>query len=113
MTEVDGLKVLGCIDCDTLDPGGRTRCTACGGALEPRAVSGRGTLMTWTLVRRPPAGFDTDGPMAVALIALDEGIRITAQLASHLPEPDLGASVIVTASGSAVPLATLTSPAAA
>jgi uncharacterized OB-fold protein len=107
MSESTRLQVLACADCGALDPGGRTRCSACGGELAQHSVSGRGTLLTWTLVRRPPAGFDTDGPMAVALVELEEGVRITAQLASHDPEPDLGAPVAVTSAGRAVPLATL------
>lgn len=112
MPDAPALTVPGCTTCGALDPGGRTRCAACGGALEPRAVSGRGTLLTWTLVRRPPAGFDAAGPLAVALIELAEGVRITATLACHDPEPALGAPVVVTAAAGAVPLATVAAGAA-
>lgn len=88
-------KVLTCTRCGALDPGGRASCPACGGDLEPRAASGRGTLVTWTLVRRPPAGIDLPAPYAVAVVELDEGVRITARLARFEPEPALGSPVRV------------------
>ena len=70
-----------------------------------RAVSGRGTLVSWTLVRRPPAGCDADGPYAVALVELDEGVRVTARLERHNPEPELGQRMMVSAVVGGVPVA--------
>ena len=99
------LTVPACTACGALDPGGRATCAGCGGALAPRAVSGRGTLLTWTVIRRPPAGHDADGPYAVALVALEEGVRITARLARHEPEPAPGAPVRVSAGPGGVPVA--------
>jgi hypothetical protein len=104
MPEPVALHVSACTRCGALDPGGRASCPGCGGELTPHAVSGRGTLLSWTLVRRPPAGFDADGPYAVALIELDEGVRITARLAPYEPATELGAHVVV--SGAAGEVAT-------
>lgn len=95
MPEAVALHVSACTRCGALDPGGRASCSGCGGELAPRAVSGRGTLLSWTLVRRPPAGFDADGPYAVALIELAEGVRITARLVPYDPAMELGAHVVV------------------
>lgn len=36
--------------------------------------------MSWTLVRVPPAGFSDQAPYPVAVVKLNEGVRITAQL---------------------------------
>jgi hypothetical protein len=105
MPEPVALHVSACTRCGALDPGGRESCPGCGGALAPRAVSGRGTLVSWTMVRRPPAGFDAGGPYAVALIELAEGVRITARLAAHDVEPALGAAVTVSAVSGDVPVA--------
>lgn len=78
-----GYEVLACRDCGALDPGGRRYCTQCGAdALIPMQVSGRGTLVSWTLVRRPPEGIEADGPYAVALVDLEEGVRITARVSN-------------------------------
>ena len=103
MPEGGALHLSACTGCGVLDPGGRASCPFCGGAFVPRAVSGRGTLVSWTLVRRPPAGFDADGPYAVALIELEEGVRITARLAVHDPEPAMSAPVLVRGEAGALP----------
>ena len=105
-----GLHVLTCEDCGAHDPGGRSICVVCGGRLSPRRVGGNGTLITWTRVRRPPAGFDTAGPYSVALVELDEGVRITARLVEDDPEPPLGARLRLEDGDGGVPLAVQASP---
>jgi len=99
-----------CGACGALDAGGRESCAGCGGTLAPRPVSGRGTLLAWTLIRRPPAGFDAEGPYAVALIALDEGVRLTARLAAHEPQPPAGARVRLARDAGGAAIAQLESP---
>ena len=69
------------------------RCTACGAVqfpprgacgacrsteLEPYRFSGRGTVFSFAEVAQAPKGFS--GPYLVALVELEEGIRVTAQL---------------------------------
>lgn len=107
MPERGALQLAACTVCDVLDPGGRASCPICGGELAPRALSGRGTLLSWTLVRRPPAGFDADGPYAVALVELDEGVRVTARLDRLDCEPAIGARVRVSGAAGAVPSVTV------
>ena len=66
----------------------RSACAACGGtALEWRRSEGRGTLHAVTVVYRPPsAAFKLDVPYAVALVDLDEGFRMMANVLSADPE---------------------------
>jgi uncharacterized OB-fold protein len=73
-------------------------------------VSGRGSLITWTLIRRPPAGILLPAPYAVAVVELAEGIRITARLASYEPEPALGSAVRVTGVDGPLPVVELETP---
>jgi len=42
--------------------------------------SGRGIIYSYTIVQEPPAGFDDQAPYIMALIKLDEGPLVTAQL---------------------------------
>jgi uncharacterized OB-fold protein len=107
MAEPIAFHVSACARCGALDPGGRASCPGCGGELLSRAVSGRGSLLSWTIVRRPPAGFDAGGPYAVALVELDEGVRVTARLERHDPEPMLGQRVMVSAVAGGVPVASV------
>jgi hypothetical protein len=52
------------------------------------AASGRGTLHAFTIVHRAPAReFQADVPYVVALIDLDEGVRLLATLVEVAPDP--------------------------
>ncbi len=54
-------------------------CAACGcRETEPYRFSGRGTVFSFAEVAQPPRGFA--GPYLVALVELEEGVRVTAQL---------------------------------
>lgn len=44
------------------------------------SVPGEGRLLTWTEIRRPPAGLEVDGPYRVAVIDLDAGVQVTGRL---------------------------------
>ena len=80
------VKVLRCPACGGLDPGPRLLCPHCGApGLVAHAVSGQGTLVSWTIIRRPPMRFRGDGPYAVAVVDLAAGLRVTGRL-SRLAE---------------------------
>jgi hypothetical protein len=53
-------------------------CGADGGAAVD--LSGRGRLVSWTVIRVAPGRYAEEAPYAVGLIALDEGVRLTARL---------------------------------
>ncbi|MAU09713.1 MAG: hypothetical protein CL607_07830 [Anaerolineaceae bacterium] len=44
------------------------------------AFSGYGQVYSFTVVQDPPAGFEAYAPYAIALVKLDEGQLVTAQL---------------------------------
>jgi uncharacterized OB-fold protein len=49
-------------------------------APEKFAFSGRGTIYSYTTVLEAPEGYEEQAPYLVALVQLDEGVFITAQL---------------------------------
>lgn len=49
-------------------------------------MSGRGTVYSYSRVMAAPEGFDSGAPYYVALVALDEGPLITAQLTDIDPD---------------------------
>ena len=65
------------------------QCNACGGSLSWVPVSGRGTLFSWAVVRRPflPA-FAEAVPFVSALVALDEdpAVRIVTNIVDTDPD---------------------------
>lgn len=73
------LVVQHCGHCDRLQHFPRAYCTVClADDLEVVEVSGRGTVYSATVVRRPPGPAFTDlVPYVYALIDLDEGVRMT------------------------------------
>ena len=54
-------------------------CGAEGG--EALDLSGGGHLISWTVIRIPPARYAAEAPYAVGLLQLDEGPRLTARVA--------------------------------
>ena len=77
----------------------RLVCMACGGdALDWTEASGRGTLQTFTLIRRAvSAAFEADVPYVVGLVELDEGpTMMTNVLAADAEALEIGQRVRVT-----------------
>ena len=59
----------------------RDVCPECGGeAKNQYTFSGKGEVYSFTTVYDPPAGYEENAPYTVALIKLDEGPLVTAQL---------------------------------
>jgi len=74
-----------CRRCGALHFPPRAACGTCRGQeTEPYRFSGRGTVFSFAEVAQAPQGFS--GPYMVALVELEEGIRVTAQLTDVDPE---------------------------
>jgi uncharacterized protein len=75
-----------CPHCQTRIFPARDVCPECGGeAKKPFAFSGRGKVYSFTVMHNAPSGFERNAPYTVALVKLEEGPVVTAQLT------DLGA----------------------
>jgi uncharacterized OB-fold protein len=57
------------------------------------SFSGRGEIFSYTVVQDPPAGFEWQAPYYLALVKLEEGPIITAQLTDFDDDPEIGESV--------------------
>ncbi|WP_297550455.1 Zn-ribbon domain-containing OB-fold protein [Thermococcus sp.] len=65
----------------------REVCPVCGSRnVEEYEFSGRGKVLTWTIVRNPPSGFEYYKPYPLALVQLEEGPVVLAQLTDVEPE---------------------------
>jgi hypothetical protein len=78
-----------CAECGKLSVNAAT-CRFCGAqGGQALALSGRGRLVSWTVIRVAPARYAAEAPYAVGLLELEEGARITARVAGdpeHLSE---------------------------
>lgn len=65
----------------------RSVCPVCGSRnVEDFQFSGKGRVISWTIVRNPPSGFEYYKPFPLALIELEEGPVVLAQLTDVAPE---------------------------
>jgi uncharacterized OB-fold protein len=70
-----------CPHCDAKLFPPRDICPECGNeARQPYQFSGRGEVFSYTTIYEPPAGFEEYTPYTVALVKLEEGPMVTAQL---------------------------------
>lgn len=75
-----------CPHCDAKLFPPRDVCPECGQeARTPFNFSGRGKVYSFTTVFEPPAGHEENAPYTVALVQLDEGPLVTAQLTDLEP----------------------------
>jgi len=77
-----------CPHCDVKIFPPRDLCPDCGQeAREPFAFSGKGEIYSYARVKDAPAGFESNAPYTVALVRLEEGPLVTAQLTDLGAEP--------------------------
>ena len=66
----------------------RDVCPYCGGeAKQQYAFSGRGEVYSYTVMHDAPAGYEQNAPYTVALVKLEEGPMVTAQLTDLGDQP--------------------------
>ena len=62
-------------------------CPGCGSVdLEEVGLRGMGRVVTWTVVRNPPEGYEKYSPFVVALVELDDGARVLSQVVDVEPD---------------------------
>ena len=83
-----------CPHCDAKIFPPRDVCPECGQeAKKLYSFSGRGEVYSYTTVYEPPAGYEENVPYTVALIKLEEGPMVTAQLTDLDGEVQIGSPV--------------------
>jgi len=60
-------------------------CTCGSVEFEDVKLSEAGEVVTWTVIRSPPLGYERYSPYVVALIELDDGMRLLSQVADVDP----------------------------
>ncbi|RLG48891.1 MAG: transcriptional regulator [Thermoproteota archaeon] len=69
-----------CSSCGHVTISRRVKCPRCGGDMEPCSLPQRGRVISFTVVNTPPRGFEYYTPYVLALVELDGGGRVLAQL---------------------------------
>jgi len=93
------LEGVQCAKCESFYFPARTICPTCRreGKLEMYKFKGTGTVYSYTVVHAPPAGFELHKPYIMAIVQLDEGPKLTAQIVDCKKEDiDIGTKVEMT-----------------
>ncbi len=80
------LEAAKCASCGRIHFPPRVVCMGCRGRTFATVTLAReGTLETFTVIRVAPSGFADLAPYAVGIVALDDGVKITTQVADCDP----------------------------
>lgn len=89
-----------CGSCGALDFPPRAVCPHCGrrsiGRMSRHQLSGRGRVVTYTIVHDVPRAFELAKPYVLAIVELEEGVRLTSQVVDCDPS-DVGVGMPVVA----------------
>jgi uncharacterized OB-fold protein len=75
------LEAAKCSACSKILYPPRLVCPACGGrSFTPETLPREGKVVTYTVIRVPPAGFTEQTPLPLALVELTNGVRLMVQI---------------------------------
>ena len=81
------LEATRCEKCGHIDFPPRLVCSSCQGAkFTPVTLSDEGKLLTFTVVRVASDRFSKETPFPVGIVELNDGVRVTAQIADADPD---------------------------
>jgi uncharacterized OB-fold protein len=76
-----------CKKCGSIHFPGRLICSKCGAReFETIRLSGKGELISYTVIRVAPTGFGDITPYAIGMVKLEEGINVMGQIADCDPD---------------------------
>ena len=81
------LEAEKCSQCGKVHFPPRLICDACQSReFEQITLSRAGKILTWTVIHVPPANFDLEAPYVIAIVELEDGVRLTCQVVDCDPE---------------------------
>jgi uncharacterized OB-fold protein len=84
-----------CHTCNTAYFPPKNLCPTCRrkGDIRDLKFSGKGKILSYTIIRIPPEGFEIYTPYAVAIIELEEGTTISGQVIGNPDDVEIGKQV--------------------
>lgn len=88
-TAIGELRIQRCNSCEEYYFYPRPYCPGCqSDDVEWRVVSGKGTLASYNINYRPVPIFESKDPQVIALVELDEGVRMMSNIVDVEPLPE-------------------------
>ena len=99
--EEENFQAYKCVECNAVIAPPSGSCYSCGGTkMEWTKVSGKGTIVSFTVIHIAPEEFQEEVPYIIAIIELEEATRVTARLLGYDPlkpeEIKTGTPVVLT-----------------
>jgi hypothetical protein len=85
-----------CRNCGWVDFHPATSCPRCNNEVEQTDVPGEGKIVTYTTIRYPPKGFESQAPYVVAIIKINSGPQVIGRILNSADEVAVGSSVTLT-----------------
>jgi hypothetical protein len=84
-----------CRNCDEYYYPPRTTCPFCrrNGEMEEYKFSGKGELVTYTIIHSAAEGFEHQTPYVLGIVKLEEGPRLTSQIIAQPEDVNIGMKV--------------------
>ena len=84
------LEAAKCEACEKIHSPPRVVCSKCGGStFENITLPREGKVVTFTIVRVPPAGFTEQTPLPIAIVEVMDGVRLMMQIGDLEDPSDL------------------------
>lgn len=93
MAETSGIKGFSCSNCSWSDFVAVDSCPLCRSGVKEVWFSGKGKIVSFTVIRYPPQGFEKDTPYVVALVDIENGPRTIARVTPVGEDVQIGDSV--------------------
>jgi len=88
-TAAGELRIQRCAACERHYFYPRPSCPRCGGdQVEWVRASGRATLYSYVINHRPAPGFEDEAPYAIAVVELEEGVRMMTNIVGVPSDPE-------------------------
>jgi hypothetical protein len=87
-----------CEKCGWADFHPAPECPRCHGGIRQSAFAGAGKIVTFTAIRYPPKGFETQAPYVVAIIDIEDGPRVIGRVRNSADEVKIGSAVALRSS---------------
>ena len=87
------LAVYRCQKCGWSDFHEAKKCPRCRGEVGRTVVPGLGKIVTFTAIRYPPKGYESQAPYVVAIIKLENGPKVIGRVANPIDDVRIGSDV--------------------
>ena len=90
---MEGIRGFSCSRCNWSDGFAVDACPRCRSPVREAIFSGNGEIVTFTVIRYPPEGFEKEAPYVVALIDLENGPRVIGRIVEDPANLQIGQGV--------------------